>query len=173
VRPPNSTGARALAEALLGQGWRRFAVVGGSGQVVTSRERTDAFIGAVRAGGGDVVDVVDTEFSRDGGYAAGDEVATLAGDAQGQLCVFAVADVIAIGLIARLRELGVEVPHDLRVAGFDDIPTLRDHVPALTTVRIPLDEMGRLAVTAAVAEHAQDVVEVGYDVVLRASTAGA
>ncbi|WP_166845293.1 LacI family DNA-binding transcriptional regulator [Isoptericola sp. BMS4] len=174
VRPPNSTGSRALAEALLDQGWRRFAVVGGSGLVVTSRERTDAFVEAVRAGGGEVVDVVDTEFSRDGGHAAGEEVAALArAHTDPPLCVFAVADVIAIGLIARLRELGLDVPRDVRVAGFDDIPTLRDHVPALTTVRIPLEEMGRLAVSAAVAEEAPDVVEVGYDVVLRESTADA
>ncbi|MEN5074103.1 LacI family DNA-binding transcriptional regulator [Isoptericola cucumis] len=173
VRPPNGPGAAALAEALLAAGQRRFVVLTGPQRVVTWRERADAFAHAVRAGGGEVTSVRVDEFSRDGGYAAGDEVAALARDRAGgePPCVFAVADVMAIGLIARLRELGVTVPGDVRVAGFDDIPTLRDHVPALSTVRIPLEEMGRLAVAAAVDDAGADVVEVGYDVVLRGSTA--
>ncbi|MCA5892281.1 LacI family transcriptional regulator [Isoptericola sp. NEAU-Y5] len=182
VRPPNAAGATALAEALLAQGHRRFAVLGGPATVVTSRERAEAFVGAVRAGGGVVTDVLETEFSRDGGYAAGGAVADLvagASDGTDPLCVFAVTDVMAIGAIARLRELGVEVPRDVSLAGFDDVPTLRDHVPGLTTVRIPLEEMGRLAVRAAVVETVTapgasphgGVTEVEFDVVLRASTA--
>lgn len=173
VRPPNVTGARALAEALLAQGQREFVVLGGPARVVTSRERTDAFSAAVRAGGGEVAEVLVTEFSRDGGYAAGDDVAELVRDraSGGPLTVFAVTDVMAIGLIARLRELGVEVPRDVRVAGFDDVPTLRDHVPALSTVRIPLEEMGSLAVRAAVGETAPGAVtEVDFEVQLRDST---
>lgn len=174
VRPPNATGARALAEALLAQGHRRFVVLGGPPRVVTSRERTEAFTAAALAGGGDVAEVLVTEFSRDGGYAAGDDVAALVRDEAGDgepLSVFAVTDVMAIGLIARLRELGVEVPRDVRVAGFDDVPTLRDHVPALSTVRIPLEEMGSLAVQAAVGDAAPGAVtEVDFEVQLRDST---
>ncbi|MFE7406974.1 LacI family DNA-binding transcriptional regulator [Isoptericola sp. NPDC057559] len=174
VRPPNAAGARALAEALLAQGQRRFVVLGGPARVVTSRERTDAFTAAARAGGGTVAEVLTAEFSRDGGYAAGDDVAELVRDepAGGEpLCVFAVTDVMAIGLIARLRELGVEVPRDVRVAGFDDVPTLRDHVPALSTVRIPLEDMGSLAVRAAVDDAVGGAVtDVGFEVRLRDST---
>jgi len=174
VRPPNAAGARALAEALLARGQRRFVVLGGPARVVTSRERTDAFTAAARAGGGTVAEVLTAEFSRDGGYAAGDDLAELVRDepAGGEpLCVFAVTDVMAIGLIARLRELGVEVPRDVRVAGFDDVPTLRDHVPALSTVRIPLEEMGGLAVRAAVDDAVGGAVtDVDFEVQLRDST---
>jgi LacI family transcriptional regulator len=174
VRPPNVRGARALAEALLAQGHRRFVVLGGPSRVVTSRERTEAFTAAARAGGGEVTEVLVTEFSRDGGYAAGDDVAALVrAEPAGvePLSVFAVTDVMAIGLIARLRELGVEVPRDVRVAGFDDVPTLRDHVPALSTVRIPLEEMGSLAVQAAVGDTAPGTVtEIDFEVQLRDST---
>ncbi|MFC7878156.1 LacI family DNA-binding transcriptional regulator [Isoptericola sp. NPDC057391] len=173
VRPPNATGARALAEALLAQGQRRFVVLGGPARVVTSRERTDAFTAAARVGGGEVAEVLVTEFSRDGGYAAGDDVAELVRERAGEepLTVFAVTDVMAIGLIARLRELGIEVPRDVRVAGFDDVPTLRDHAPALSTVRIPLEEMGSLAVQAAVGDTAPGAVtEVDFEVQLRDST---
>jgi LacI family transcriptional regulator len=172
VRPPNVTGAAALAEALVAQGHRRFVLLGAPERVVTARERTGAFAGAAEAAGGEVVEVVEQEFSRDGGYAAGDRVAALAAQAgAGVPCVFAASDVMAIGLVARLRELGVAVPGDVAVAGFDDIPTLRDHVPAMTTVRIPLQELGRLAVAAAVAEGEAESVEVAFDVVLRESTA--
>ncbi|WP_418274973.1 LacI family DNA-binding transcriptional regulator [Isoptericola jiangsuensis] len=174
VRPPNVAGAAALARALTGQGHRRFVLLGAPGRVVTARERSGAFADAVRATGGEVVEVVEQEFSRDGGYAAGDRIAEITAAARGEApCVFAASDVMAIGLIARLRELDVSVPGDVAVAGFDDIPTLRDHVPAVSTVRIPLQDLGRLAVAAAVADDDEvgDAVEVGYEVVLRDSTA--
>jgi LacI family transcriptional regulator len=49
---------------------------------------------------------------------------------------------MAVGVIAAARQAGVKMPDDVGVAGFDDIITLRDVVPALTTVRIPLYEIG-------------------------------
>jgi LacI family transcriptional regulator len=175
VHPPNVDGAEALAQALVAQGHHRFVLLGAPERVVTARERTDAFAVGVAAAGGEVVAVVAEEFSRDGGFAAGDRVAELArasaADGLDAPCVFAASDVMAIGLVARLRELGLTVPHDVAVAGFDDIPTLRDHSPALTTVRIPLEELGRLAVAAAVSDDEPDRVEVGHEVVLRESTA--
>ena len=58
---------------------------------------------------------------------------------------FAVNDVMAVGATAALRDQGYEVPRDMAIAGFDDIPTLRDVRPALTTVRLPLVEIGRRA----------------------------
>lgn len=94
-------------------------------------ERTDAFTQAVLAAGCHVEQVGPVEFSRDGGYAAAGVVADLARrSGADRPCVFALSDVMAIGLIAGLRERGLRVPEDVLVAGFD-IPTLRDHVPAL------------------------------------------
>ncbi len=179
VRPPNGEGARALASELLAGGHRRFVVVTGPPEVLTSSERAEAFAQTVRAGGGAVETVLAAEFSRDGGFAAAAPIAALVRDggdagagARGEVpCVFAVTDVMAIGLIAGLRELGLRVPQDVRVAGFDDVPTLRDHVPALSTVRIPLEEMGKRAVLAAVgAEDEQPDEALGIQVVLREST---
>ena len=60
-------------------------------------------------------------------------------------CVFAVNDVMAVGALARLRAAGLSVPGDVAVAGFDDILTLRDVTPPLTTVRLPLTRMGEMA----------------------------
>lgn len=59
--------------------------------------------------------------------------------------VFAFNDVSAIGAIRALEEMGLRVPHDVSVLGFDDIYAAAFHNPALTTIRQPLFEMGRLA----------------------------
>ena len=53
------------------------------------------------------------------------------------LNIFPVNDVMAMGAMAALCQRGFEVPGDVGMAGFDDIPTLRDIAPALTTVRLP------------------------------------
>ena len=63
--------------------------------------------------------------------------------------MFAVNDVMAVGALAAYRERGIRVPQDVSVAGFDDIATLRDLVPALTTVRLPLKDMGARALELA------------------------
>lgn len=176
VRPPNRTGAGALAQELLRVGLRRFAVLAVSPAWATPLERTEAFTQTVRAAGCEVEEVGPVEFSRDGGYAAAAGVADLARrPGADRPCVFAPSDVMAIGLIAGLRERGLHVPDDVLVAGFDDIPTLRDHVPALTTVQVPLREMGRSAVLAAVAELEDNpslalAGEFDVSVVLREST---
>ena len=52
---------------------------------------------------------------------------------------------MAIGVAAALRSEGLRIPRDASVAGFDDIETLRDFRPALSTVRLPLEEIGRQA----------------------------
>jgi LacI family transcriptional regulator len=107
-----------------------------------SRDRRDGFVAGWRAAGGaDAVCVADA-FSRDGGHRAMSRVLDELPDVD---CVFAVNDLMAMGAMAACRERGVRVPDDLALAGFDDIVTLRDVTPALTTVRLPLADMGRMA----------------------------
>jgi LacI family transcriptional regulator len=60
----------------------------------------------------------------------------------GVTAVIAFNDLVALGLLARLRELGVEVPGDLSVAGFDDVPMSRFATPRLTSMSVPRTEMG-------------------------------
>jgi LacI family transcriptional regulator len=82
-----------------------------------------------------------------------------------------VTDVMAIGAIAAWRELGLQVPRDVCIAGFDDIPTLRDHTPSLTTVALPLEDIGARAVDLALNPDADDLRErIPGRVVLRDST---
>jgi LacI family transcriptional regulator len=80
-----------------------------------------------------------------------------------------VNDVIALGAITAMRSLGLRVPDDVQVAGFDDIPTLRDHSPALTTFRLPLEYMGRKATELALAAGPTGPVDIAGEVVLRES----
>jgi LacI family transcriptional regulator len=89
--------------------------------------------------------------------------------------VFAVTDVMAMGALARLRAGGLQVPADIALAGFDDIGTLRDVYPPLTTVRLPLTRMGEMAAELVLSEAggipgAPRVIPVPGEVILRDST---
>jgi LacI family transcriptional regulator len=142
VEPDNRAGARRLARALAELGHRRFAVLGGPGALLTARDRLEGFCQGLEESGGTAEDVLEGAFTRDGGYSS---ALDLLGRGTSATCVFAVNDVMAVGAMAALRERGVAVPDDMSLAGFDDIATLRDTVPALTTVRLPLEEMGEQA----------------------------
>ena len=87
--------------------------------------------------------------------------------------MFAVTDVMAVGALARLRADGIDVPGGIAVAGFDDILTLRDVYPPLTTVRLPLKRMGQMAAELVLSDAVPDrtrVVPVPGEVILRDST---
>ncbi|WP_326824145.1 LacI family transcriptional regulator [Streptosporangium sp. NBC_01639] len=163
VVPGNREGAAALAQALAGLGHRRFAVLAGPAGLITAGDRTAGFAGALAGLGLPAPQVVHGSFDRDGGYAAAAAVS-------GATCVFAVNDVMAVGALASFRDRGIRVPEDVSVAGFDDIATLRDLVPALTTVRLPLADMGARALELALgSDEKPRVVHVSGEVVLRES----
>ncbi|MFI6903000.1 LacI family DNA-binding transcriptional regulator [Nonomuraea sp. NPDC050394] len=163
VAPANGEGAAALARSLAELGHRRFAVLAGPPRLMTAADRCAGFVTALEQLGLPRPRIVHGPFDRDGGYQAARET----GDAT---CVFAVNDVMAVGALAAYRERGVRVPEDVSVAGFDDIATLRDHAPALTTVRLPLADMGARALELALTSDGKPVVEpVRGEVVLRES----
>src|SRR3984957_6155615 len=173
VRPENRAGAAELAGALAGLGHRRFAVLAGPRPLLTARDRTDGFRDGLRAWSVplEAARVVHGELSRDGGYAAMSEIIA-AGEPLPD-CVFAVTDIMAVGALARLRAAGLDVPGDIALAGFDDISTLRDVYPPLTTVRLPLKRLGEIAarlVGGGDAPSQPRVVPVPGEVVLRDST---
>jgi LacI family transcriptional regulator len=64
--------------------------------------------------------------------------------------IFAANDMMAIGCLQGLRGLGLKVPDDVALAGFDDIPISRFLDPPLTTVGVPIAELGRQAVECCV-----------------------
>ena len=92
--------------------------------------------------------------------------------------VFAFNDISAIGAIRALEEMGLRVPADVSVLGFDDIYAAAFHNPALTTIRQPLFEMGRLAaqtllqrLTGGKYAKIPEVLSVEPTLVVRSSTA--
>jgi LacI family transcriptional regulator len=167
----NRAGAQALAAALVGQGYRRFAVLAGPAELLTAVDRLEGF----RSGLArhkiklDDRDVVHGEFTRDGGYDAMSELLRRNADIA---CVFAVNDVMAVGAMAALRDHRVALPKRIAVAGFDDIATLRDVRPRLTTVRVDLEQLGRTALELALSEpgRAPRTRRAPVEVVLREST---
>ncbi|BDZ50258.1 LacI family transcriptional regulator [Frondihabitans sucicola] len=167
----NDDGAFELATTMAGFGYRRFAVIAGTANVRTSLDRVDGFRrGLLAAGVDSETVVVETEFTRDGGYDAGRRL--LERGLDDIELVFAVTDVMALGAMAAFRESGVEPGRDIAVAGFDDIPTVRDVTPALTTVRAPLVDIGERAVRLALGDDFDraSVDAVPTTVVVRAST---
>jgi len=94
--------------------------------------------------------------------------------------LFAFNDVSAIGAIRAIREAGRRVPEDISVIGFDDVDSAAFHNPALTTIRQPLREMGRLAASALLQRIAKgidapfpELVTVEPDLIVRQSTSHA
>jgi LacI family transcriptional regulator len=148
VVPQNRPAARELARQLHELGHRRFAVLAGPVDLVTARERLSGFLrGLADAGiGPGQVRVVPGAFTRDGGVEASRALLT---EGIAATCVFAVNDVMAVGAMSEFRRAGVSIPDDVSIAGFDDIATLRDVAPRLTSVSLPLESMGSRAVELA------------------------
>jgi LacI family transcriptional regulator len=173
VAPENAAGADALAQSLVAHGHRSFAVLGGPPELLTARDRLDGFREGLRSRGVnlDDRDVIRGAFTRDGGYEAMSTV--LADPGRLPSCIFAVNDVMAVGALARLRAEGLSVPDDVALAGFDDIVTLRDVSPPLTTVRLPLTTMGEMAANLLFGDNQSElprVLPIRGEVVLREST---
>ena len=164
-------GASDLADALYELGHRRFGILSGPPNLLTASDRTAGFTQALlrRGAPASAEHIIPGEFTRDGGYEAMERLLAAGADVT---CVFAVNDVMAVGAMAALRERDIWLPDGMAIAGFDDIVTLRDVSPALTTVRVPMEEIGAQAFRLAVDDGVgrPRVRHVSGTVVLRAST---
>ena len=172
VVPQNAAGAYRITTELLRLGHRRIAHLTGPPRFSTTHERLRGYQGALEAYGlsPDPALVVSGDFTRDGGLRACTELLDSGVDFT---AVFAANDMAAVGALAALRERGVAVPDDVSLVGYDDIPLSRDVTPALTTVRVPMVELGRQAVRLAVEVDAdeQSVIRLPTEIVARASVA--
>lgn len=178
-------GARRLALALHGLGYRRFAVLTGPEDLLTAEDRVSGFLDGLASAGTTVPDedVLSAAVTRDGGYAAMTELLDReeiqdGTDSDRKLLVFAVSDTMAVGAMAAARDRNIRIGPDLALAGFGDTPALRDVRPGLSTVRLPLVDLGRWAVELALTHRSEPstdpdeppLVHTGADVVLREST---
>ena len=115
--------------------------------------------------------VVDGEFSYESGYAATNTLLDLD---DRPTAIFAANDDMAAGAICAISERGLSVPRDISVCGFDDTPIAHQIHPALTTIRQPTRDMGRLAAVELLKEIRElgsgGIVDVPYALQLRRST---
>ena len=167
----NCRGGELAAHYLYDKGHRQIAMVTGPDKYYEVRDRSAGFAKALAEHGLNVV-TVESNFLVRGGHEA---MACLLDNKTPITAVFFHNDEMAAGALEACRERGVNVPQDLSMIGFDDIPSSRHLMPKLTTIRQPLREIGaaagRLAHALAVGEkdtsHIPHVFEA--EVVERAS----
>jgi LacI family transcriptional regulator len=139
--PDNRAGAGLVTQHLLALGHVRIAMISGPKPLRTSREREHGYLEAMRSAGASP-NLMRADFTTAGGAAA---MARLL--AKGSpTAVFVASDTMAFGALAELRRQGLGVPEDVSVAGFDDIPGLEFVHPRLTTVHVPMAELGAAGV---------------------------
>ncbi|GGJ21375.1 LacI family DNA-binding transcriptional regulator [Streptomyces brasiliensis] len=172
VEYDNEGGAFALTSHLLSAGHRRIAYLGRVAGLSTSAERVRGFdrAHALLDLTPDAGLIVDGAFTRASGYRATRELLAAGREFT---AVQGATDLVAAGAVQALREAGRRVPHDVAVAGYDDIPPALDVHPALTTVHVPQEELGRAAVRLAL-QRAEPPdgrhIVLGTHVMLRGST---
>lgn len=171
VIPDNVGGARALARYLLNLGHRAFGVIDGPALLTTSRDRRNGFVQALTSSGVDLPPeaIIPGDFTRDGGARA---ALALIERFPSLTAIFALNDVMAVGALAALRECGIAVPDQVSLVGFDDIPIAADVTPALTTVRVPMSQLGVEALALALStDETLHTVHLPTEIVVRRSTA--
>jgi LacI family transcriptional regulator len=144
VGATNWAGGIAATDHLLRLGHRRIGMISGPDHYLCSRARTDGYRHALQQHGVpyDPQRVRWGDFRHEGGYRFGRE---LLSGADRPTAIFAGSDQQALGVYEAARQLGLSVPRDVSVVGFDDLPFARWLPPPLTTIRQPLVQMGAMA----------------------------
>ncbi|CCK26493.1 HTH-type transcriptional regulator CelR [Streptomyces davaonensis JCM 4913] len=157
VDADNVGGARDAVEHLLRGGRGRIAAVIGPLDMYVTQCRLRGYREALAAAGHDPLPslVVEGDFTEDSGRRATAELLERHPDLD---AVFAASDTMAAGALGVLRAAGRRVPEDVAVIGFDDFTLARHTEPSLTTVRQPLEEIGRTMVRLLLAEIEQPEV---------------
>lgn len=135
--------SRAVGRHLIDTGRTRLAVIGSQGHQGTGSVRLSGYCEAVRAAGLRVLDehiVSVAAYGRAEGYHAMRTLLALP-EAHRPDAVFAFNDLLAIGALRACYEAGVDVPGEIAVVGFDDIPESAFHTPSLTSVRPDLAQL--------------------------------
>jgi DNA-binding LacI/PurR family transcriptional regulator len=142
VRCDNSTGGRQIAEAFLAAGAKSFAMITGDPRGTTSPDRARGFVERLLEEGIKRSDISETEGLSTYEGAANATLKLFRDAKKRPDALFGVSDIMAMGAMDAMRHrLGLRVPEDVMVAGFDDIPESRRLPYQLTTVRQPIEQM--------------------------------
>jgi DNA-binding LacI/PurR family transcriptional regulator len=165
-------GAVAATRHLLELGHRTVWHIAGPADFLEARERIDGWQSALEAAGSDVPPLLSGDWSARSGYELGQRLATVSD----VTAVFAANDQMALGTLRALHEVGRQVPRDISIVGFDDIPEAQFFIPPLTTVRQDFNEMGRQSLMLLLSEigapeRSSSRVIVEAELMIRASTA--
>jgi LacI family transcriptional regulator len=139
----NVGGARMAVEHLIRLGHRRIATITGPMDVVHGQDRLSGYRQALEARGIPVEEelIVEGDYTEASGMVAMQQLLPASPSA-----VFVASDMMAIGALKALRQADLQVPQDIALVGFDDIPIASAIEPALTTVRQPIERMASMAV---------------------------
>ncbi len=168
----NASGVAAMVSALVGLGHRKIAFLAGPTSLYVARDRLEGFRRGMADGDLDVDErlIVTTTFDEEGGARGADALLTSGAPFSAVCCA---NDLLALGALRRLGELGIAVPGEVSVAGFDDISVAARTAPPLSTVRLPLRELGRHGFASAFGQLAGEQVPnqiLPTEVVLRGTT---
>jgi DNA-binding LacI/PurR family transcriptional regulator len=142
VSVDNRQGASLATTQLLKLGHRRIGFIGGPGEVEISRLRLQGYLDALREHGLEPCpELLETgNFDEESGFAVATKLLSLKPTA-----IFAANDLMAIGALKAAKKLGIQVPGELSLFGFDNIHSCLHTDPPLSTVKIPAFQMGQLA----------------------------
>lgn len=141
----NFDGARRIVQHLVEHGHRQIAIIKGTDKNLDAEERFAGYEQALRDAGLEPSEAMTLrgDFSDASGYDAAQKVLALS---PRPTAIFASNDSMAVGMLSALRDMSVSVPHEIALAGFDDIPMARYLSPALTTVHVSIRELGAMAI---------------------------
>jgi LacI family transcriptional regulator len=135
----NFGGARDVVRHLAALGHRSIAFIGGPPLNGDAGERRRGYRAGIREAGLTPIEL-EGKFTEGSGYEA---ARTFLQHAPRATALFSANDAMAIGALSAFREAGVSVPGDAALVGFDDVPIARYLAPPLTTVAVPIAELGR------------------------------
>ena len=142
VSVDNLAAAREVVLTLAGLGHRRIGFIGADNDFMSTIARRQGYLDGLRVLNIPPREDDQTFAGRDYSFASGVEAARrLLARPERPTALFCISDVLALGAVQAARELGLRVPEDLSVVGFDDIALAPYMVPSLASVRVPVTEM--------------------------------
>ncbi len=145
----NEVGGQVLTEHLINQGYRRIGFIPGRKELASSQDREQGYTKALTEANLPVIIGPAGNFTEAGGYEAMQSLLPRDVDA-----VFCASDLMAIGALRAIKEVGLCTPDDIAVGGFDDMQLAKTTDPPLTTIRQSIDRLGEVA-----AEGIIDILE--------------